>query len=140
MIQECGLAQLSAEELHGKVHSFLRDVIQCTPQTRGLLASFQEMEYEMGLSVTRSKKTVSQASSSQHSQDSFDGSDKELCVFKDASNKLLESKMKGNKSRASMMRKSNRISIADAINISELQDLKKIVPLEAINSSSSVES
>jgi predicted nucleotidyltransferase len=98
------------------------------------------MEYEMGLSVTRSKKTVSQASSSLRSQDSFDGSDKEVCVFKDASNKVVELQLKGNKNRASMMRKSNRISIADAINISEWQDLKKIVPLDAINSSSSVES
>lgn len=139
-IQECGLAQLSAEDLHAKVYSFLKEIIQNTPQMHSLLASFQEMEYEMGLSVTRSKKAFSQVSSSHCSQDSFDGSDKEV-VLKDSSNMAIgRQQEKTNKTRASMMRKSNRISIADAINITELQDLKKIIPLEAIDSSSSVES
>jgi hypothetical protein len=95
---------------------------------RGLLASFQEMEYEMGLSVTRSKKTLSQ-SSSHRSQESFDDSDKEVVIFRDSSNRSNRGIKVGNKTRASMMRKSNRISIADAINISQLQDLSKIVPL-----------
>lgn len=73
----------------------------------------------MGLSVTRSKKTVSQASSSQRSQDSFDSSEREVFVFKDASNKVVDVQAeKTNKTRTSMMRKSNRISIADAIKIS----------------------
>lgn len=73
----------------------------------------------MGLSVTRSKKTVSQASSSQRSQDSFDSSEREVIVFKDASNKVVDVQAeKTNKTRTSMMRKSNRISIADAIKIS----------------------
>lgn len=97
---------------------------------RNLLASFQEMEYEMALSVTRSKKTVSQASCSQSSQDSFDGSDKDVFVFKDSSNLAIGmQEAKANKNRTSMMRKSNRISIADAIKVSELQDLKKMIPL-----------
>jgi hypothetical protein len=133
---EGGVSELSAGELHGKVQSFLRKVIEGTQQIRSLLASFQEMEYEMGLSVTRSKKALSQ-SSSHRSQESFDGSDKEGLVFRDASNRHIPVPTK---TRASMMRKSNRISIADAINISELQILRKIVPLEAIDSSSSVES
>lgn len=79
----------------------------------------------MGLSVTRSKKSLSQ-SSSHRSQESFDDSDKEVVIFHDASNRGIKV---GNKTRASMMRKSNRISIADAINISQLQDLSKIIPL-----------
>lgn len=83
------------------------------------------MEYEMNLSVTRSKKTLSQASS-HRSQESFEDSDKEVVIFRDASNRGIKL---GNKTRASMMRKSNRISIADAINISQLQDLSKIIPL-----------
>jgi hypothetical protein len=73
----------------------------------------------MGLSVTISKKTVSQDSSSQRSQDSFDSSEREVFVLKDASNKALDLQAeKTNKTRTSMMRKSNRISIADAIKIS----------------------
>ena len=73
----------------------------------------------MGLSVTRSKETVSQASSSQRSRDSFDSSQREVIVFKDASNKVVDVQAeKTNKTRTSMMRKSNRISIADAIKIS----------------------
>lgn len=100
-------------------------MIAGTQQIHALLASFQEMEYEMDLSVTRSKKTLSQ-SSSHRSQESFDGSDKEVLVFRDASNRRIAA---GNKTRTSMMRKSNRISIADAINISDLHDLRRIVPL-----------
>jgi len=73
----------------------------------------------MGLSVTISKKTVSQHSSSQRSQDSFDSSEREVFVLKDASNKAVDVQAeKNNKTRTSMMRKSNRISIADAIRIS----------------------
>jgi hypothetical protein len=129
-------------ELYGKMHSFLREIIENTSQMRNLLASFQEMEYEMELSVTRSKNTLSLPSSSQNSQDSFGDSDKDVVVvLKDSSNlRIGVPEIKINRNRESMMRKSNRISIADAIKISELQDLKKIVPLEAINSSSSVES
>ena len=44
----------------------------------------------MGLSVTRSKKSVSQASSSQNSQDSFDGSEGEVVVLKDAPKKVVD--------------------------------------------------
>ena len=70
----------------------------------------------MGLSVTRSKKSVSQASYSQNSQDSFDSSEGEVVVLKGASNKVVDAApYKLNKTRTSMMRKSNRISIADAI-------------------------
>lgn len=36
------------------------------------------------------------------------------------------------------MMKSNRISIADAIKITELQEFKQLSPLESINSLSSV--
>lgn len=41
VIKECGLAQLSAEEIHAKTHSFLREIIQRTSQMRNLLSSFQ---------------------------------------------------------------------------------------------------
>lgn len=83
----------------------------------------------MGLSLTWSKKTFSHSSSTPCSQESIEGSDKILKALKDSSNVSSDSEGRGNKNRVSMMRKSNRISIAEAIKISELQDLKKLVPL-----------
>ena len=45
VIQECGLAQLSAKELHVKVLSFMKVMIAGGKQVQSLLASFQEIEY-----------------------------------------------------------------------------------------------
>lgn len=108
------------------------------PEIKALLANFKEMEEEMALSVSRSKRSVSS-----QSQSSFSSSDKEVNILRDFSHQNIAEPTiivhKVNRARASMM-KSNRISIADAIKITELQEFKQLAPLESINSLSSVES
>ena len=134
--QECGLALLSEEEVHNKVHSFLIATVEAQPDIMTLLANFKELEEEMALSVSRSKRSVS----SSQSQSSFSSSDKEVKVLRDFSNhNIVLPIIIPHKARGSMM-KSNRISIADAIKITELQEFKQLTPLESINSLSSVES
>ena len=70
-IQECGLSLLSEEEVHNKVHSFLIATVEGQPEIKALLATFKELEEEMALSVSRSKRSVSS-----QSQSSFSSSDK----------------------------------------------------------------
>lgn len=135
-IQECGLALLSEEEVHNKVHSFLVATVEGQPEIKALLANFKELEEEMALSVSRSKRSVSS-----QSQSSFSSSDKEVNILRDFSNHNIAEPTivvhKVNRARGSMM-KSNRISIGDAIKVTELQEFKLLTPLESINSLSSV--
>ena len=126
------------------MYCLLKSAVAYPHKAAALHVIFDDLQAEMGLLISRSKNSISISNSSSNDivQNSPSSSLDEIPELKDVSNDYWKGrcsiKITNPPKRVSMMRKSNRISIADAIKVSELQDFKKLLPLEAIDSSNSV--
>lgn len=143
---EIAIESIPKETLFKKVINFIEKAHSNPKYLEGLLTSFTKLGNEMKLSVRKSRQSILTESSQQSwgsgDGSSFSGNKKPLVELSKSSSPAKEnggSLPKLKKAKTSVMSKVNRISLADAINVTELQNLK-VSPIEAIPSSESFQS